>query len=153
MKDDTVQAVANAIDSIFKCDVDSDQFVDALTTEDGEAAPNEVDLADGVHSADVNLSWDDPEADVQADDLEVVEDDGDVVAAFDGDDLRRAAAGAATLTAGPVRVTGTRGPSFVSLRVSGLGGAAKLRVKVASGATLRRGTKVRTQIGQSRRRR
>lgn len=152
VKDDTVQAVVNAIDSILNCDVDMDQFIDQLTKGDDEADPNEVDLDDDAHSADVNLSWDDPEADVQAEDIEVVGDDGTVVASFDDAELRAAVAGTASPAKGNVKVTGTRGASFLSLRVSGLGGAAKLRVKVA-GDSLRQGTKVRTQVAQSRRRR
>ncbi|WCB94087.1 hypothetical protein DSM104299_02815 [Baekduia alba] len=149
---DTVQAVMNAIAAKVNCDIEFDQYVDTLTAKDPEADTNVTDLESGTASADVDVTWGDPDDDVQPSGLVVV-DGGKPVVALPQAALAQAASGQ-TVTVGKVKVSGRRGLTYVSLHVTGLKGADRLRVRVKAAAVRGRdGVRVRTQVAQSRRRR
>ena len=149
---DTVQAVMNAIAAKVNCDLGFDQFVDTLTDKDPEADTNVTDLESGTASADVDVTWGDPLDDVEPTGLVVV-DGGKPVVALPAAALRRAAAGH-DVAVGAVHVVGRRGSTYVSLHVTGLKGAERLRVRVGAARAHGGGSvRVRTQVAQSRRRR
>ena len=149
---DTIQAAMNAIAAKVNCGLGFDQFVDTLTDEDPEADTN-VDRPGARHRVgrrrrDVG----DPLDEIEPTGLVVV-DGGKPVVALPATALRRAAAGQ-DVAVGGVHVTGRRGVTFVSLHVTGLEGADRLRVRVGAVSTHARGSvRVRTQVAQSRRRR
>ena len=144
-----LQAVINAIDSRLNCDIGLDAFVDNLTDE-GSTLPNDVTLEDGAESADLNVSWDDAADVMSPGDLDVLDEDGDRVARLSAHVQRRALqAQGRTITAGTLKVRGSRGKTFYALRVNGIRGA-RLRTRVRA-IKVRGRARIHTQVGQSRR--
>lgn len=147
-----LQPVFNAIDSKLNCDVGLDAFVDSLSDQD-TTEPNDVVLNDDTHSADLNVSWDDPQDLVTPGDVEVLDDRGAVVQRISARMQRLALLkrGKARLTSGSIELRGRRGRTFYTMRINGTRGAT-LRVRTSTREV--RGTaRVHTQVTQSRRRR
>ena len=115
----------------------------------------DVDREDGTESVDVDCAWDDPGDKVLPEDVELYDGD-DRVARFSRRALLKAihAKGRATTIAGR-KVTASRGRTFFTLRINGVKGADRLRVRVRAAKLRGRGGRVRvhTQVTSSRRHR
>jgi hypothetical protein len=147
-----LQPVFNAIDSKLNCDVGLDAFVDSLSDQD-MTEPNDVALNDDTYSADLDVSWDDPDDLVTPGDIEVLDDRGAVVQRISARMQRLALLerGKARLTFGSIKLRGRRGRTFYTLRINGTRGAT-LRVRTST-REVRGSARVHTQVTQSRRRR
>ena len=113
-----LQAVLNRIDAGLNCDTDIATATDRV--EDHEA-PEPVDepLGDGTHSADVVVSWDDPLDDIELRELTLTA-GGKRVVRFGADSLRRATEPDRVPQRNGVRVDGTAGRTYLSLRLNGV---------------------------------
>jgi hypothetical protein len=152
VKADTLQPVMNAIDSKLNCNIELDAFVDNLTAADDELEPNDVDLEDGVNSADVDVTWNDPDDEFDPVKIEVLDDAENVVARVGRKTLNRAIRySSKARQAGRLTIRGEEGDTFFSVRINGITGAKSLRVHIEP-RKIRRGARVHTQVGQSRRR-
>jgi len=146
-----LQPVLNRIDAGLNCDTDIETATDRV--EDHEApAPVEEPLGDGTHSADVVVSWDDPLDDIELRSLTVTA-GGKRVVRFGEDSLRRATEPGRAPRRNGVRIDGTAGRTYLSLRLNGVG-RGRIRLRFA-GADLHGDAPERivTQVSESRRRR
>ena len=146
-----LQPVLNEIDSRLNCDIDLGTEADRVR--DGRL-PDEVaePLEAGTHSTDVIVSWDDRRDTFPLRSV-VLRRGGRLVAGFAPGQLARALRGREVHTGKGLRITGGRGPTYLSLRVNGLRrGTLVVRFKRAR---LRGDGRERvvTQIAESRRRR
>ena len=145
-----LQPVLNEIDSRLNCDIDLGSDSDRVR--DGRRPEQVVEpLEAGTHSSDVIVSWDD-----RRDDFPLravfVRRGGHHVAGFAPGQLARALRGKEVHTSNGLRITGRRGPTYLSLRMNGLRrGRLVVRFKHAR---LRGDDRERvvTQIAESRRR-
>ena len=151
VKSGTLQVVMNAIDSRLNCDIGLASFVDNLTDPDDVPEPNEVDLDDGTNSVDINVSWEDTDDDILPDGLELLDENDRVLAKIGRKNLVRAIKYSKPRTGGQLSVRGERGDTFFALRVNGVKGGKKVRIKVKP-RKVRGKARVHTQISQSRRR-
>jgi hypothetical protein len=146
---ETLQPVLNQIDSALNCDIRLDGFRDRIVDELDDAT-HSLPIEDGARSADVVVSWDDPDDgfDVTALALTGAGRRVFVPAAA----LRRALAGTGrTVRVGRLSISGRRGVTFFSLRVRGLERRrGRLRFTVRP-RFLRDEARVRVQVSQSRR--
>jgi hypothetical protein len=149
--DRNVQTVMGRIDSHLNCDIGLENF--PFTFDDSEDTEDtETDIEDDAFSSDVTVSWDDPEDDIDIDEI-VLERRGNrkVTTRVGRKKIKKALHSRSSVTSGPLTISGRNGFTFETLRVAGVHGAGKLKVKV--GATKVRGkSRVTTQITQSRRR-
>ena len=146
-----LQSVLNRIDAGLNCDTDIGTAADRVGDHERPEAVEER-LGDGTHSADVVVTWDDPLDDVELRTL-LVRAGGKRVARFGADSLRRATEPDRVPRRNGVRVDGTMGRTYLSLRLNGVGrGRIQLRF---AGADLHGDARERvvTQITESRRRR
>ena len=146
-----LQAVLNRIDAGLNCDTDIATASDRI--EDHEApAPVDEPLGDGTHSTDVVVSWDDPLDDIELRRLTVTA-GGKRVVRFGADSLRRATEPDRVPQRNGVRVDGTAGRTYLSLRLLGVP-RGRIHLRFA-GADLHGDARERviTQITESRRRR
>jgi hypothetical protein len=162
----TLPPILDAIDSRLNCDLSLDHYVEPEITDD-EIQTEETDLEDGTYSADVSVSWDDPNDGFEIDEIDVVDDSGSgeaarsstaqVVERVSGRRIKRAlvaqgkGVGRRVVHAGKLRLTGARGNAYLALRIRGLHGAQKLRVKVRA-RKVRGKARLSTHVTQSRRR-
>jgi hypothetical protein len=152
-----LQQVLNAIDSVLNCDIDI-ATLDAIVTDDPEADEDEDEIAEwdeeldeDAHSADVVVSWDDEDDDIEVDEMAVEDDDGDVVQRIRAKSLRRLLKSGKRGGQRGLRVQGFGGETYQSFRLTGLKpGTLNLRVRARE---VRGKARVTAQISQSRRRR
>jgi hypothetical protein len=129
-----LQRVLNAIDSRLNCDVDVDDF-ETTVDPDSEADAEqdfEADLAEDTESADVIVGWDDDSDTFEIDEVDVVDDGGDVTAKIGAKTLRRALRRGLTggsAVKGNLRIRARAGDVYRSLRINGVGNGS-LRLKV-----------------------
>jgi hypothetical protein len=146
-----LQPVLNRIDAGLNCDTDIATATDRVADHE---PPEPVDepLGDGTHSADVVVSWDDPLDDIELRALTVTA-GGKRVVRFGADSLRRATEPDRVPQRNGVRVDGTVGRTYLSLRLNGVG-RGRIHLRFA-GADLHGDARERvvTQITESRRRR
>ena len=146
-----IQTVMGRIDSHLNCDIGLENF--PFTFDDSEDTDDATtDLEDDTYSSDVTVSWDDPEDDIDIDEI-VLERRGNrkVIARIGRKKILKALHKHVSVKSGRLTVSGRTGYTFETLRVNGVHGAGKLKVKI--GATKVRGTsRVTTQVTQSRRR-
>jgi hypothetical protein len=146
-----LQSVLNRIDAGLNCDTDIATAADRVADHE---PPEPVDerLGDGTHSADVVVTWDDPLDDIELRAL-TVRAGGKRVARFGADSLRRATDPDRVPRRNGVRVDGTAGRTYLSLRLSGVQ-RGRIHLRFA-GADLHGDARERvvTQITESRRRR
>ncbi|HEX8204989.1 MAG TPA: hypothetical protein VF587_02900 [Solirubrobacteraceae bacterium] len=150
-----IERALQAIQSRIRCDVDADNYQEELQAERPEEVA-EVDVDDDAHSADVVLSWFDEDQDFEFEDIDVLDEDGDLVTRFDEDDLEEAYEAdegeARAAQNGLARITGGRGRTFRSIHIRQLSGDRRLRVRAKSDNRRSKG-KVFVRISQSRNRR
>jgi hypothetical protein len=148
---ESLQSVMAQIGSRIGCDIDLDTFVDTEEDDGVTTDPNDVTLDDGTHSADVSVSWADPDDVVAPSSIDVRDDGGRLVRRLSPALLRRALKGT-PVSAGRLTVSGARGETYYALRIAGLdGGRLRVRVRVTKAHGGR--AVVHTQVAQSRRRR
>ena len=135
------------IQSRIRCDLEADNFRENLEPEE-EAEVADTELEEGVHTADVTLTWRDEDEDFEIDEIQVVDDDGDIVREIDEEELDEAYETASR--AAPV--TAARGRTFRSLHIRGLRAGRRLRVIARSDDAGSEG-RVYARVTQSRRRR
>jgi hypothetical protein len=144
--------VVNRIDSRLNCDVELDEDVEILTDED-PVAELETPLEDDAHSYDVEVMWGDDGDEVVPRSLELLDDDGDLLAQLGPRVLRRTVTRPARTTrAGDLRARGYRRETSFGLRLNGVR-ATTLRVTYRMTEFRGAGARVTTQVTQSRRRR
>jgi hypothetical protein len=147
----TLQPVVNRIDAGLNCDTDIATATDRV---EDHVAPEPVDepLGAGTHSADVVVSWDDPLDDIELHALTVTA-GGKRVVRFGANSLRRATEPDRVPQRNGVRVDGTAGQTYLSLRLNGVE-RGRIHLRFA-GADLHGDARERvtTQITESRRRR
>lgn len=158
---DELQAVLNGIDSRLNCDIELETLDGIITDDPGDDAEEdeprddvedfEEELDEDAHSADVVVSWDDEEDDLEVDEIAVEEDDGDVVQRIRAKSLRRLIRSGKRGGRRGLRVQGFAGDTYQSFRATGLRqGTLKVRVRARR---VQGQARVTTQISQSRRRR
>jgi hypothetical protein len=165
----TLPPILDAIDSRLNCDLSLDHYVEPAITDD-EQQTEETDLDEDAYSADLSVSWDDPNDGFEIDEIDLLDDSGSsgeaagaqsaatrVVARVSGRRIKQAfvtqgkGVNRHVIHAGKLTLTGVRGRSYLALRVRGVHGAQKLRVKVRARKV--RGTaRLSTHVTQSRRR-
>jgi hypothetical protein len=153
-----LQTVLNGIDSVLNCDIEL-ETLSAIVTDDPEdpdedereddVAEWEEELDEDANSADVVVSWDDEEDDIEVDEMAVEDDDGDVVQRIQAKSLRRLLKSGKRGGRRGLRVQGFGGDTYQSFRLTGLReGTLSVRVKAKR---VRGKSRVRAQISQSRR--
>jgi hypothetical protein len=171
-QDETLGPVLDAIDSRLNCDLSLDHYVEP-TIQDDETTTSDTNLDQDAYSADVDVSWDDPSDGFEIDEVDVVDDntgdDGSAEAARAHSSAKKVVKISARrikralvqqgkgIKRGPVHVggltiSGARGTGYLALRVRGLHGANKIRVKVRA-RKVRGNARLSTHVSQSRRRR
>ena len=151
-----IERALQAIQSRLRCDIEADNYQEELqATESEEIA--EVDLDEDTHCADVTITWRDDDERYEIEEIEVLDDDGDLVDVIDEEELEEAyeaddERGARAAQAALPRVVGGRGQTFRSLHIRRLSGDRQLRVVVRSANKRSRG-RVFARITQSRNRR
>ena len=162
----TLPPILDAIDSRLNCDLSLDYYVEPEITDD-EIQTEETALEEDAYSADVSVSWDDPNDGFEIDEIDLIDDSSDgqaarsaqarVVARVTGRRIKLALVGQGkgvkrrTVHAGRLTLTGARGKAYLALRVNGVHGGQKLRVKIRARKV--RGTaRLSTHVTQSRRR-
>ena len=154
---ETLPPILDAIDSRLNCDLSLDHYVEPAIADD-EQQTEETDLDDDTYSADVSVSWDDVNDGFEIDEVELLDDDDDVVARVAGNRIKLAMVGQGkgvkrrVVHAGRMTLTGARGRAYMALRIRGVHGASKLRVKVRA-RKVRGKARLSTHVSQSRRRR
>jgi hypothetical protein len=151
VKAERLQAAMNVIDSRLNCDTAIATYVDTLD-EPGVAPVNEEDIDAGSNTAEVNVTWDDPDDEIEPGTIELIGEDGQVEARLSGRALSAATRSSKPRTIGGRTVRGQRGNTYFSLRINGVT-KGKLRVRVRAKTVSGRPARVRTQVSQSRRRR
>ena len=151
-----------AIESRLRCDVEVDRFQDELQAGDEELVAD-VELEDDAYSADVSVTWPDGSGRYEFEEIDILDEDGEVVDELDDEEIEDAADeepydtedDAADDGAGDdeegVAVASASGRRFRSVHVTGLppGGRLKVKIKAARRKTSGR---VVTRVTQSRRR-
>jgi hypothetical protein len=142
-----LQPVMGRIDSLLNCDIDLVDYPDTLDDTD-EEQDYDTDLDDGTYSSDVTLSWDDPQDDLDLD--EILYRRGNRKVRIGAKTIKRVLKGGKAGFKGGLRISGRMGATYETLRVTGLKGG-KLKVKVGASKLRGKGRAV-TQVTQSRRR-
>ncbi|HEX8102187.1 MAG TPA: integrin alpha [Solirubrobacteraceae bacterium] len=151
-----------AIESRLRCDVEVDRFQDELQAgEEEEVADVEID--DDAYSADVTVSWPDGAGKYDFEEVDVLDEDGDVVEELDDEDIEDAedeepyadqeddVEGASASAARRVGLAAAHGNHFRSLHITGLEPGGRLKVTVKAARRKTRG-RIVTRVTQSRRR-
>ncbi len=147
-----LQPVLNAIDSRLNCDTDLSTFEDVVT-DDGQSEQHSEALGDGTNSSDVTVSWDDPQDEFIVSEIEYVDGGGESVARFSKRRLARVFSSRGRAELGSVAITGARGESYATFRVTGIK-EGRLRFRIHARTLKGRGSeRVITQVAESRRRR
>jgi hypothetical protein len=149
--DEDLQPVMGRIDSKLNCDIGLEDFPFTFDDEE-DTTEEEADLEDGTFSSDVTVSWDDPQDDLDIEEI-VLERRGNrkVIASIGRKAIKKALKTGKRAGTGQLHVQGRSGYTFETLRVNGLEDGV-LVVKL--GATKLRGkSHAVTQVTQSRRRR
>ena len=144
---DDLQPVIGRIDSLLNCDIDLQNYPDTLEDTD-EEQDHDTELDDGTYSSDVTLSWDDPGDDLDLD--EIVYRRGNRKIRIGARTIKRVLKSGKPGFKRGLRISGRRGATYVTLRVTGLQGG-RLKVKVGATKLSGKGHAV-TQVTQSRRR-
>ena len=137
-----------AIVSKIRCDLEADNFREHLDAEE-ESEVAETELEEGVHTADIALTWRDEDEDYEIDEIQILDEEGEeVYSEIDEEDIEEAYESSSRTA----RVTAARGKTFRSLHVRGLRAGRRLRVIARSDDKSSSG-RVYARITQSRRRR
>lgn len=137
-----------AIVSKIRCDIEADNFREHLDAEE-EAEVAETELEEGVHTADIALTWRDEDEDYEIDEIQILDEEGeDVYSEIDEEEIEEAY----ETSSRDARVVAERGKTFRSLHVRGLRAGRRLRVIARSDDKSSSG-RVYARITQSRRRR
>jgi hypothetical protein len=164
----TLPPILDAIDSRLNCDLSLDHYVEPTIVDD-EIQTEETALDEDTYSADVSVSWDDPSDGFEIDEIDLIDDTsgGDeaarsatmrVVARVSGRRIKRALVRPGkgvkrrVVHAGKLTLIGARGNSYLALRVRGVHGGQRLRVKIRA-RKVRGKARLSTHVTQSRRRR
>ena len=160
-----LERALQAIQSRLRCDVEADNYQEELQPEEAEEL-DEVDLDEDTYSADITLSWRNPDEDYEFDEIEILDEDGeDLTSEYDdeeiddayeyedeGEELDEDDEPTARAAAVAPRLTGGRGRTFRTLHVRRLRGNRTLRVTIRSD-NRRSSGRVFARITQSRSRR
>jgi hypothetical protein len=149
--DEDLQPVMGRIDSKLNCDIGLEDF--PFTFDDQQdTTDEETDLEDGTYSSDVTVSWDDPQDDLDIEEI-VLERRGNrkPIASIGRTAIKKALKTGKRTGTGQLRVQGRSGYTFETLRVNGLEDGV-LVVKLGA-RKLRGKSHAVTQVTQSRRRR
>ena len=143
-----LERALQAITSRIRCDLEADNYREHLDVEEvSEVA--ETELEEGVHTADIALTWRDEDEDYEIDEIQILDEEGDdVIREYDEEELDEAYEEADEDS----RVVAERGKTFRSLHVRGLRAGRRLRV-IARSDDKRSSGRVYARITQSRRRR
>ncbi len=157
-----LERALQAIQSRLRCDVEADDYQAELQGDDDEAEIADVELDDDVYSADITLTWRDDDEDYEIEEIDVLDDDGDLVREIDEEDVEEAYeedeededdfAARAAATRRTRSVTGGRGRTFRALHLRRLRPNQRLRVVVRADNRRSRG-RVFARVTQSRNRR
>jgi hypothetical protein len=146
----SLPSVVNRIDSRLNCDLGLDSFTDVLTGKE-PVEDTTTRLVKGTKSLDITVTWDDSADEIVPQVVEIQQ-NGDRVAVVKAKTLKAALDTDTPKTVGDLKVSGERSKSFFTFRLTGVTGK---RVRVISRARTisGKGARLRTQVGQSRRRR
>jgi hypothetical protein len=143
-----IERVLQAITSRIRCDIEADNYRENLDPEE-ESEVAETELEDGVHSADIALTWREEDEDYEVDEIDILDEEGDdVIREIDEEEIDDAY----EESGDDERVLAERGKTFRSLHVRGLRAGRRLRV-IARSDNKRSSGRVYARITQSRRRR
>jgi hypothetical protein len=149
--DEDLQPVMGRIDSKLNCDIGIEDYPFTFDDEE-DTTDEETDLEDGTYSSDVTVSWDDPDDDLDIEEI-VLERRGNrkPIATLGRKTIKRALKTGKRLGPGQLKVQGRSGFTFETLRVNGLEDGV-LVVKLGA-KKLKGKSHAVTQVTQSRRRR
>jgi hypothetical protein len=149
--DEDLQPIMGRIDSKLNCDIGIEDYPFTFDDEE-DTSEEETDLEDGTFSSDVTISWDDPDDDLDIEEI-VLERRGNrkPIARLGRKTIKRALKSGDRLGGGQLKVQGRSGYTFETLRVNGLEDGV-LVVKLGA-SKLRGKSHAVTQVTQSRRRR
>ena len=143
-----LERVFQAIQSRLRCDLEADNYRENLDPEE-ESEVAETELEEGVHTADIVLTWREEDEDYEIEAIQILDEEGeDVIREIDEEELEEAYEESDP----DQRVTAERGKTFRSLHVRGLRAGRRLRVIARSDDKGSSG-RVYARITQSRRRR
>ncbi|HEX8122855.1 MAG TPA: integrin alpha [Solirubrobacteraceae bacterium] len=142
-----INRALQAIESRLRCDVEADNYQEELQAGDDEEVA-EVEVLEGVHSADITLTWIDEDEDFEIEEVVISGEDGEVVDVLDDEEIDDAY----TERDPEARLSGGRGRTFRTLHLTGLTPGRTLRV-VARSDDRRSSGRVFARVTQSRNRR
>ena len=140
-----LQATVNTIDAHLSCDRELETFGDNIVK--GQAVGHDTTLDADTHSAEVTVSWRDPDDRFGLTSLEVVAPDQTVLARYDAPELR-AAGEETTGGSSGIGLATRRGDTYSVARVTDVPTGASVRYRIAA-RKVKGATSVVSQVSQS----